>query len=178
MLPLGTPAPDFSLPEVTSGATISLSDFAEKQALLVVFLCAHCPYVIHVQPELARLARDYADRSIAMIGITSNDAVQYPQDAPEPTAAMAREAGLTFPICYDESQAAPKPSPPPALLISSSSTPIVSSCIAASSTTAVRAAARSSRRGNLDGADLRAALDAVLTGKPLNPDQKPASAAM
>jgi peroxiredoxin len=174
MLPLGTPAPDFSLPEVTSGATISLSDFAEKQALLVIFLCAHCPYVIHVQPELARLARDYADRSIAMIGITSNDAVQYPQDAPEPTAAMAREAGLTFPICYDESQAVAK-------AFTAACTPDFF-LFDADRQLVYRGQLDDSRpgrgpdrpgRGNLNGADLRAALDAVLTGRPLNPVQKP-----
>ncbi len=104
MLPLGTPAPDFSLPEVTSGRTISLADFAEKKALLVIFLCAHCPYVVHVQPELVRLACDYADRDVAIVGITSNDIVAYPQDAPAPTAEMARAAGFTFPILFDETQ--------------------------------------------------------------------------
>jgi peroxiredoxin len=103
MLPLGTPAPAFSLPDVTSGRTVSLADLSEKRALLVVFLCAHCPYVHHVRPELARLGRDYADRALGIVGITSNDATQYPEDAPESTARFARDAGFTFPILYDES---------------------------------------------------------------------------
>src|SRR5204863_2973862 len=73
MLELGTPAPDFSLPDVASGKTVRLADFADKKALLVMFVCAHCPYVVHVQPELARLARDYADKSVGFVAITAND---------------------------------------------------------------------------------------------------------
>ena len=174
MLPLGTPAPDFSLPDVTSDLPVSLSDFAGKQALLVVFLCAHCPYVVHVQPELASLARDFSESSVAIVGITSNDATQYPQDAPEPTATMAREAGLTFPICYDESQTVAK-------AFTAACTPDFF-LFDADRKLVYRGQLDDSRpgrgpdrpgRGNLDGADLRAALDAVLTGKPLKPDQKP-----
>ncbi len=105
MLPLGTAAPDFSLPAVASARSVSLADFSEKKALLVMFICAHCPYVVHVQPELVRLARDYGDRDVAIVAITSNDIENYPQDAPEPTAKMARAAGLTFPILFDETQA-------------------------------------------------------------------------
>src|SRR5436190_1511963 len=108
MLALGTQAPDFSLPDVTSGSAVALRDFADKKALLVIFLCAHCPYVVHVKPELARIARDYAGKSVGIVGITSNDVGQYPQDAPEPTAAWAREGGLTFPILFDETQAVAK----------------------------------------------------------------------
>ena len=102
MLALGTAAPDFSLPDVTDGRTVSLADFAERKALLVMFLCAHCPYVVHVRPEMARLARDYAGASVGLVAITANDAAQYPDDAPAPTAAMARAAGFTFPFLYDE----------------------------------------------------------------------------
>ena len=108
MLALGTPAPDFSLPDVATGRPVALGDFADRKALLVVFLCAHCPYVVHVLPELARIARDYAGRSAGIVGITSNDVAQYPQDAPEPTTKWAREGGLTFPILYDEAQEAAK----------------------------------------------------------------------
>ena len=108
MLALGTPAPDFSLPDVVSGNTVSLDDFAEEKALLVIFLCAHCPYVHHVQPELARIGRDYAGQSLGIVAITSNDISEYPQDAPEPTARFAREAGFNFPVCYDETQAVAK----------------------------------------------------------------------
>ena len=77
MLALGTAAPDFSLPEVASGHAVSLADFAGKDALLVAFLCAHCPYVVHVAPELARLGRDYAGKSVAIVGITANDTARF-----------------------------------------------------------------------------------------------------
>ncbi len=108
MLALGTSAPDFSLPSVVDGTVVSLGDFAGEKALLVIFLCAHCPYVVHVQPELARIARDYSDLGLALVGITANDVADYPQDAPEPTARWAQAGGLTFPILYDESQAVAK----------------------------------------------------------------------
>jgi thiol-disulfide isomerase/thioredoxin len=78
MLALGTVAPDFTLPHVATGRPYSLADFRESKALLVVFLCAHCPYVVHVRPELARIAADYADRGVGTLGITSNDVAQYP----------------------------------------------------------------------------------------------------
>jgi len=90
------PAPDFSLPDVATGRTVSLGDFAGKDALLVIFLCAHCPYVVHVKDELARLGRDYAGRNVGIVGITSNDTVSYPQDAPAPTAAFAARRGSLF----------------------------------------------------------------------------------
>jgi peroxiredoxin len=169
MLPLGTPAPDFALPDVLSGRTFSLRDFAGKDALLIVFLCAHCPYVHHVRPELARLARDYAERSVAITGIT-----QYPDDAPEPTARFAREAGFTFPILYDESQAIAK-------AYTAACTPDFF-LFDAQRKLAYRGQLDASRPnrgpdrpggGNRNGADLRAALDAVLGGKPVNPEQRP-----
>ena len=167
MLALGTPAPDFSLPGVTGGRTVALADFAEKKALLVMFLCAHCPYVVHVQPELARLARDYAGQSVALVAITANDAANYPQDAPAPTAAMARAAGFTFPFLYDETQAvaqAYRAACTPDFFLFDSARRLV-----------YRGQLDSSRpgRGQPDGADLRAALDAVLAGTPVSPDQKP-----
>lgn len=174
MLDLGTPAPNFSLPDVTSGRTISLGDFQDKQALLVVFLCAHCPYVIHVAPELARIARDYADKSVGIVAITANDVEQYPQDAPEPTAKVAREHGWEFPVLFDESQAVAKAytaaCTPDFFLFGPDRRLVYRGQIDDS---------RPSRgpdrpgRGELNGADLRAALDAVLAGKPVAPEQKP-----
>src|SRR5688572_8403728 len=104
MIELGTALPSFVLPKVASREMISVRDFEGKKAFLVIFLCAHCPYVQHVAPELARLAIDYAGKSVGIIGITSNDATQYPQDAPGPTAEWAEKEGLTFPILYDEAQ--------------------------------------------------------------------------
>ena len=174
MLALGTAAPDFSLPDVTDGRTVSLADFAERKALLVMFLCAHCPYVVHVRPELARLARDYADASVALVAITANDTTQYPDDAPAPTAAMARAAGFTFPFLYDETQAVAK-------AYSAACTPDFF-LFDGARRLVYRGQLDSSRPGRgperpgsgaLNGADLRAALDAVLAGQPVNPEQRP-----
>ena len=174
MLALGTPAPDFSLPDVTTGRTVSLADFADKQALLVIFLCAHCPYVVHVRPELARIARDYAGKSVGIGAITSNDIAEYPQDAPEPTAAMAREAGFVFPVLFDESQSVAK-------AYTAACTPDFF-LFDAERRLVYRGQLDSSRPGRgadrpgggeLNGADLRAALDAVLAGQSVNPEQRP-----
>jgi peroxiredoxin len=174
MLALGTAAPDFALPDVTSGKTYALADFASAEALLVIFLCTHCPYVVHVRPELALIASDYAGRGLAMVGITANDVAQYPDDAPEPTAAMAREAGLKFPILYDETQEV-------ARAYSAACTPDFF-LFDAQRRLVYRGqldASRPSRgpdrpgAGTLNGADVRAAIDAVLKGDPVNPEQRP-----
>lgn len=174
MLALGTPAPDFSLPDVTSGTKVSLSDFADAKALVVVFLCTHCPYVVHVRPELALIESDYAGRGVAIVGITSNDVTQYPDDAPEPTAEMARSAGLRFPILFDETQEV-------ARAYTAACTPDFF-LFDAGRRLVYRGQLDSSRpsrgpdrpsAGVLDGSDLRAAIDAVLADKPVNPDQRP-----
>ena len=174
MLELGTAAPDFSLPEVASGKTVQLADFAEKKALLVMFVCAHCPYVVHVQPELTRLARDYADKSVGFVAITANDTAQYPQDAPQPSAAMAQAAGWTFPFLYDESQAVAK-------AYTAACTPDFFLFDAARKLV-YRGQLDSSRPGRgpdrpgagvLNGADIRAALEAVLGDQPVNAQQMP-----
>ncbi len=104
MLELGTPAPGFSLPEVADGRTVSLDDFTDADALVVAFLCRHCPYVQHVQDELASLAKEYLDRGIAFVGISSNDPEAYPEDAPESLAEQKRQVGFDFPYLFDESQ--------------------------------------------------------------------------
>ena len=167
MLPLGTKAPDFSLPNV-DGQMVSLADFAGSKALLVVFLCNHCPYVKHVAPGLAQLARDYQARGAAVVGISSNDTSKYPADSPEQMVLEAENRGYTFPYLYDETQEVAK---------------------------AYRAACtpdfyvfdqhqRLVYRGQMDasrpdsgipvtGVDLRAALDAVLAGKPVSEQQRP-----
>ena len=174
MLPLGTSAPDFALPCVATGRTVSLADFTDARALVVVFLCAHCPYVVHVRPELVRLHRDYAGKNVAFVGITSNDIGQYPQDAPAPTAAMAREAGLEFPILYDESQAV-------ARAFTAACTPDLF-VFDAGRRLAYRGQLDDSRpmrgpgrpeRGTMNGADVRAALDAILAGRASQREQKP-----
>ncbi len=103
MLPLGTQAPDFSLPNV-DGQIVSLGDFAGAKALLVVFMCNHCPYVKHVAPGLAQLARDYQARGVAVVGINSNDTAKYPADSPEQMVLEAENRGYTFAYLYDETQ--------------------------------------------------------------------------
>ena len=174
MLPLGTRAPEFALPSVSDGRVVSLADFVERKALLVMFLCAHCPYVVHVQPEIAWIARDYGDKSVALVAITANDVAQYPQDAPAPTAAAAHAAGFMFPFLYDETQAVAK-------AYSAACTPDFF-LFDAARRLVYRGQLDSSRPGRgsdrpgsgaLDGADLRAALDAVLADQEVNPEQKP-----
>jgi len=104
MTPLGTAPPDFALPDVTSNQTVALADTTSAKTLLVVFLCRHCPYVVHVKDELARLRRDYSPEELTIIGICSNDIAEYPDDAPESLAAFAKESGWGFPVLYDETQ--------------------------------------------------------------------------
>ena len=104
MLPIGTAAPDFSLINV-DGSTVSLSDFDEAKALLVVFMCNHCPYVIHIAPALAQLAFEYQQKGVAVVGISSNDTAKYPQDSPEQMVHEAEQRGYTFPYLFDEDQA-------------------------------------------------------------------------
>ena len=174
MLALGTFAPDFSLPDVVSGRTVRLADFAGQKALLVMFICAHCPYVVHVRAALAEIGREYSGKGVGIVAITSNDVTQYPEDAPEPTAKMAREAGFTFPVLYDESQAVAK-------AYTAACTPDFF-LFDANRRLVYRGQLDDSRpgrgegrpgKGTLTGADLRSALDALLAGQPVNPDQKP-----
>src|SRR5580693_785054 len=103
MLPLGTEAPDFSLPDVTTGKTVTLRSLPGQRPLLVMFLCRHCPFVIHVQEGVATLGRDYSQQ-VAIAAISSNDVKNHPGDAPASLKEQARELGFTFPYLYDESQ--------------------------------------------------------------------------
>jgi peroxiredoxin len=174
MIELGTTLPTFLLPKVPDREMVSDRDYEGKQALLVIFLCAHCPYVQHVAPELARLAKDYAEKSVGIIGITSNDVVQYAQDAPEPTAQWAKKEGLTFPILYDEAQDV-------ARVFSAACTPDFF-LFGRDRKLVYRGQIDDSRpsrgpdrpgRGVLNGKDLRAAIDAVLSGTSVNAEQMP-----
>jgi len=108
MVDLGTPAPAFHLPDVVTGNTISLDTFAGKTGLLVMFICRHCPYVKHIQDQLAQLGRDYQNKDLGIVAISSNDAEKYPDDSPESLKEMAKELGFTFPLCYDATQAVAK----------------------------------------------------------------------
>ena len=104
MLPLGTSLPDFQLTDVTSGQPVTPASFQSAKALLVMFICRHCPYVKHVQNQLAEIGRDYANRPVGILAISSNDAAAYPDDSPESLRQQAHELGFTFPYCYDDTQ--------------------------------------------------------------------------
>ena len=167
MLPLGTIAPDFRLPD-PSGEFVSFADFAGQPALLVMFLCNHCPYVKHVQAGLAKLGRDYAARGVAIVGISSNDAASYPEDGPELMAAEAKAAGYNFPYLYDESQQvaqAYRAACTPDFFLFNSPRQLV-----------YRGQFDASRPGNgipVTGQDLRAAVEALLAGKAVAAEQIP-----
>jgi peroxiredoxin len=167
MLALGTRAPDFALPD-TEGHTVTLADFERAPALLVMFICNHCPYVQHVRGELAKVGREYGEQGVGIVAISSNDVAQYPDDGPEAMGEEKKRAGYTFPYLYDERQAvaqAYRAACTPDLFLFDQARRLV-------------------YRGQLDdsrpksdipvtGKDLRAALDAVLAGRPVPEIQKP-----
>jgi len=168
MLPLGTSAPDFELLDVTADSLVSRDDFAERPALLVMFICNHCPYVLHVIDEIASLGREYQGRGVAVVAISSNDVGSHPQDGPEPMAVFASERDLTFPYLYDETQSvaqAYRAACTPDLFLFDASRQLV-----------YRGQLDGSRPSNdvpVDGRDLRAALDATLAGEPISEPQLP-----
>ena len=168
MLDLGTTAPGFELPDVVSGESISLGSFDGTKALLVMFICKHCPYVIHVQDELARLGRDYGDRQVGIVAISANDADNYPDDAPDQLRSMAQDLGFSFPFCYDESQQTAKD-------YTAACTPDFF-LFDAQQRLVYRGQLDDGRPGSdspVDGRDLRGALDQVLAGDEPDPLQKP-----
>jgi peroxiredoxin len=168
MLALGTQAPAFNLPGVKSGELVSLETFADKKALLVMFICRHCPYVKHVEEEIARIGRDYADRDVGIVAISANDAEFYPEDAPGSLKEMAALLGFTFPYLYDETQEVAKAytaACTPDFFLFDRSRALV-----------YRGQMDGSRPGNevpVNGEDLRAALNAVLADKPTSGEQVP-----
>lgn len=167
MLPLGTTAPDFRLPD-THGKIRSLAEFTGPPALLVMFICNHCPFVKHVRAELAQLGRDYAPKNVAIIAISSNDVANYPDDSPAKMAEEARAAGYNFPYLYDESQAvahAYRAACTPDFFLFDRNHRLV-----------YRGQLDDSRPGNgipVTGKDLRAALDALIGGQTVVTTQKP-----
>jgi len=167
MLPLGTAAPDFRLPD-TNGKTVSLADFKNAPALLVVFMCNHCPYVKHIRQGLAQLGRDYQAKGAGIVGINSNDAANYPADSPAKMKEEMHVAGYTFPYLYDETQAvarAYRAACTPDIYLFDKEKKLV-----------YRGQFDDSRPGNgmrVTGMDLRDALDAVLGGKPVAKEQIP-----
>ena len=168
MLPLGTKAPDFTLVDVVSGETISLETFKDKKALLVMFICPHCPFVKHVQQELANIGKDYATKSLGIVAISANDITTHPDDAPDKMKIMAETLGFTFPFCYDESQAVAKAytaaCTPDFFLFDSNQTLVY------------RGQLDESRPGNdipVTGEDLRKAIEAILADQAIEFEQKP-----
>jgi peroxiredoxin len=167
MLALGTKAPDFELPDVVTGRTVSVRDFDAKRALLVMFICRHCPYVRHVRGELGRLGRDFADSELAIVAISSNDPTEYPEDAPQSLAEEAREAGYAFPYLFDETQEVAK-------AYTAACTPDFF-LFDADRALAYRGQLDHSRPSNglpVTGEDLRAAIMAVVSGEPVSDDQR------
>jgi peroxiredoxin len=169
MLALGTPAPDFSLPDVISGRTISLKQFVGMRGLLVMFLCAHCPYVKHVEAELARIGHDYAVNGLGIVGISSNDAAISPEDGPAGLKVQAQRNSFTFHYLYDESQEV-------ARAFHAACTPEFF-LFDAGMKLVYRGQMDGSRPKNdvpVDGRDLRTAIEAVMEGKPVSEEQQPA----
>lgn len=168
MMPLGTIAPDFTLPDTVTGRMMSLRELKSDIATVIMFICNHCPFVQHVQHELVRLANDYQPKGISFIAISSNDVVGYPDDAPDKMKEVAQRLGYPFPYLYDETQEVAK-------AYDAACTPDFYifdkdlKCV-------YRGQLDDSRPGNLipvTGRDIRAALDSILRGEPVNPDQKP-----
>jgi peroxiredoxin len=167
MLPLGTAAPDFDLPD-TTGKYVSLTSLKDKTALLVLFICNHCPYVKHIRAGLAQLGQDYMPRGVGIVAISSNDAVNYPDDGPAKMKEEATSAGYNFPYLYDEKQAVAK-------AYRAACTPDIY-LFDRGRRLVYRGQFDDSRPGNgkpVTGKDLRAALDAVLAGKSTSQFQAP-----
>lgn len=167
MLALGSAAPDFRLPD-TTGRLVARDDFKAAPALLVAFLCNHCPYVKHIRSGLANFAREYQTRGLAIVGINSNDAEEYPEDSPKKMVDEVKNAGYVFPYLYDETQAVAKAyraACTPDLFLFDADRRLV-----------YRGQFDDSRPGNnvpVTGQDLRVACDAALAGKPVPATQKP-----
>ena len=168
MLALGTKAIDFHLPDVVTGKNLSLADFSKNKLLLVMFICRHCPYVKHVQGQLAQIGFDYGPKNVGIVAISSNDAANYPDDSPESLREMAKTLNFNFPLCYDETQGTAKAyraACTPEFYLFDEGRKLV-----------YRGQLDDSRPKNdtpVTGKDLRAALDAALAGKPPLGDQKP-----
>jgi len=167
MLPLGTQAPDFCLPD-TNGKSVSRDEFSGAPGLLVMFICNHCPFVVHIRSALAQFAREYQPRGLAIVAINSNDVASYPEDSPKMMVEEVKKAGYVFPYLYDETQEAAKAyhaACTPDFFLFDRKRALV-----------YRGQFDDSRPGNsrpVTGADLRAAADTVLSGGSIDPNQMP-----
>lgn len=170
MLDLGTKAPFFNLPDTISDTDINLDDVKGTQATLVMFICNHCPYVIHINEELVRLANDYTGKGVGFVAISSNDVINYPQDSPEKMKEHAKDCGYPFPYLYDESQEVAK-------AYDAACTPdfyLFDNDLILK----YRGQLDGSRPGSglpVTGKDLRAAIDLVLAKQELSPLQRPSA---
>ena len=170
MLTLGTIIPEFELLDLVSRNMVSPATFSHSKGILVMFICKHCPYVVHVQEELGRIGKDYKDREIGIVAISSNDVKKYPEDGPDSLKTMTEQLGFTFPVCYDETQETAK-------LFTAACTPDFF-LFGEDRKLVYRGQLDDSRPGNgisITGRDLRLALDAVLRGEPINSDQRPSA---
>ena len=168
MLPLGTKAPDFELLDTVSNKILSLENLKGKKGTVIMFICNHCPFVIHVNPQIVKLAKEYQEKGISFVAISSNDVKNYPQDAPHLMKQKAIEEDYTFPYLYDETQKVAK-------AYDAACTPDFY-LFDADLTLVYRGQLDDSRPGNgvpLTGRDLKNAMDAVLNGEKVDPDQKP-----
>ena len=168
MVELGTSAPDFRLSDVVSGKKVSRADVTGPKGMLAMFICRHCPFVKHVQDELAKLGRDYARSGVGIVAISANDESGFPEDSPDNLAKMSRELGFTFPYLHDDTQDV-------ARAYDAQCTPDFF-LYDGQRTLVYRGQLDDSRPGNgvpVTGRDLRAALDALIAGKPISKDQRP-----
>lgn len=170
MLALGAEAPAFTLTDAVSGKAVSLDDVAGEKGTLVMFLCTHCPFVVHVQKEIAKLSADYANKPLGIVGISSNWTGSHPQDGPEGLRKQAEEQGFRFPYVFDESQEVAK-------AYKAACTPDIY-LFDGDRKLAYRGRLDGSRPGNdvpVTGEDLRAAIDALLEDKPVPAEQIPSA---
>ncbi|MFC4076147.1 thioredoxin family protein [Salinithrix halophila] len=168
MLPLGSQAPNFSLPDVVSGQTCSLNDLRSEHATVLMFICNHCPFVKHVQDQLVQLAKDYQAKGISFVAISSNDVEAYPEDSPEKMKELAEEMNYPFPYLYDETQEVAK-------AYHAACTPDFF-VFDGGLRLAYRGQLDDSRPGNdipVTGESIRKALDHLLKGEPVPEEQKP-----
>jgi peroxiredoxin len=168
MLPLGVSAPDFGLLDTVTGDRVSLANFSDRQALLVMFISVHCPFVKHVQSELSRLGKDYGDRGLGIVAISANDIENYPDDAPAHLKTMAATEGFNFPVCYDADQSVAK-------AYTAACTPDFF-LFDAQRQLAYRGQLDDSRPSTdtpVTGKDLRQAIESLLAGKSVDPNQRP-----
>jgi len=168
MVPLGSPAPGFTLPDTVTGNEITLEDIMGDVATVVMFICNHCPFVVHVNPELVQLAHDYRDRGVGFVAISANDVITHPQDAPDKMKANALSLGYPFPYCYDETQQVARAydaACTPDFFVYDRDLRLV-----------YRGQMDDSRPGNaipVTGRDLRQALDCLLAGQSVPKEQRP-----